>query len=471
MSRRSFEQCVLASGLVTAEQLAEARRAIVRQRRDDGSGLPIKPGPVTDEQLAQKLIEMGLLNPWQAKQLFKGRSKFNLGPYRIIDSLGRGGMGEVFKAEHGYMKRVVAIKVLPRTRSTPESIASFVHEIRTLARLDHPNLVRALDAGEDGNVHYLVTEYVPGGNLRAMIRSQGPLTMRAAANIICQVAAGLHHAHQQGFVHRDVKPGNVLVTPDGRAKLSDLGLAGPLGEEASSDPRFGKIVGTADYLSPDQIRAPRDPKPAWDIYSLGCTLYYAVTGKVPFPGGTTADKVRAHCELLPLDPRRLNPTLDEQFVDVMAEMMAKDPADRIATASAVVARLSPWMELEKLADEVRSAMPAVHSSQNAALRVGAAWATRQARGGGSQGELPDTESSMPEMSGSVSQAAGASGSCWPLQETGSQDDDATVAPHQPQAPIEWNQPLVYHPLVVLVVVPALIAGLVVLASLLFSALL
>jgi len=152
----------------------------------------------------------------------------------------------------------------------------------------------------------------------------------------------LKHAHEQGLIHRDVKPGNVLVAPDGHAKLSDLGLAGPLAGDAENDSRFGKIVGTADYLSPDHIQAPWEPTPAWDIYSLGCTLYYAVTGKVPFPHGSTADKARAHCTLRPLDPRRLNPDLDSAFVDVIADMLAKDPAERIPSAAQVIVRLSPW---------------------------------------------------------------------------------------------------------------------------------
>jgi len=160
------------------------------------------------------------------------------------------------------------------------------------------------------------------------------------------VAAGLQHAHEQGLIHRDVKPGNVLVTSDGIAKLSDLGLAGPLDGDLESDPRFGKIAGTADYLSPDHIQSPFDPKPAWDIYSLGCTLYYAVTGKVPFPRPTTQEKVRAHCEQQPIDPRRLNKDLDESFAEVIWEMMAKDPAQRIPASRDVIARLRPWVPLD-----------------------------------------------------------------------------------------------------------------------------
>jgi serine/threonine protein kinase len=341
-----FERCALASRLLTREQLADAWYAL-----DIGSSESIAPDTSeteehiespTDEELADKLVELGQLNFWQSRQLLEGRKRFNLGPYRILDSLGRGGMGQVFKCEHDILRRAAAIKVLPREKATPEAIANFQREIQAQAKLDHPNLVRALDAGQDGNVFYMVAEYVPGSDLRKLVRRNGPLNMEAAASIVSQVAAALQYAHQQGLIHRDVKPGNVLVTPDGHAKLSDLGLAGPLEGDIDEDPRFGRIAGTADYLSPDHIRDPWNPTPAWDIYSLGCTLYYAVTGKVPFPKGSTRDKARAHCELRPLDPRRLNASLSAAFVDVLADMMAKDPAERIQSAAEVIQRLAPW---------------------------------------------------------------------------------------------------------------------------------
>ncbi len=340
LNRSTFEPCALASGLLTRQQIDEARAGVRWSEGDE----PDPDAPPTDRQLADRLVETGLLNAWQAKQLFDGRTKFNLGPYLIVDSIGRGGMGQVFKARHEKIGRIVAVKVLPRDKSTPEAVANFTREIRALAKLDHPRLVAALDAGEDGSVHYLVTEYVPGVDLRKLVRREGPLSMSAAASIISQAAEGLEYAHAQGIVHRDVKPGNVLVSPQGEVKLSDLGLAGPLlAGQPEPDPRHGKIVGTADYLSPDHVRDPWNPTPAWDIYSLGCTLYYAATGKVPFPGGTTADKARAHCELRPLDPRRLNPRLSPEFVEVMADMMAKDPAQRIGSAREVIARLAPFL--------------------------------------------------------------------------------------------------------------------------------
>ncbi|HEX4148297.1 MAG TPA: serine/threonine-protein kinase, partial [Pirellulales bacterium] len=314
---------------------------------------------VSDELLAGKLVESGRLNRWQAEQLRAGRTKFNLGPYHLIDSIGKGGMGHVYKAEHTIMGRVVAVKVLPRTRATPDAIVTFSREIRAQAQLDHENLVRAYDAGRDGNVDFLVTEYVPGTDLRRLIRGQGPLGMQLAASIISQAARGLEHAHERGLIHRDVKPGNLLVTPEGRTKVSDLGLAGYFKEVEPDEIYGGKVVGTADYLAPEQITTPDKLSPVCDIYALGCTLYYAVTGKVPFPGGTAREKARAHCNVAPLDPRRLNAELSDDFVEVIAEMMAKRASERMQSAGEVVQRLAPWVSsfLPKTAEDLPPMIP------------------------------------------------------------------------------------------------------------------
>ena len=339
LDQSTFEHCALASGLLTAAQLDEARASVRRL----GAAESTPGAPPSDQQLADHLVEMGHLNAWQAKQLLEGRTKFNLGPYLMIDWLGKGGTGQVFKARDVKFGRIVAVKVLPREKSTPEAIANFTHEIRAMASLNHPRLVAALDAGQDGSIYYLVTEFVPGMNLRRLVRENGPLSMPAAASIICQVAEVLEYAHAKGIIHRDVKPGNVLVTPEGEVKLLDLGYAGPLTGTLEMDPRYGKIVGTMDYLSPDQIRDPRNPAPGWDIYSLGCTLYYAVTGRVPFHGGNAGDKAFAHVNLRPFPPRRLNPQLTEEFVEVMTDMMAKDPTKRIPSAREVIVRLGPFL--------------------------------------------------------------------------------------------------------------------------------
>ncbi len=332
-----FRKSALASGLAVREDFVKAEQLLTAAGKLDKEG-------ATDEQLADTLVSMTVLTPYQAEQLKAGRTKLTLGPYLVTDFIGQGGMGHVFKAEHQVMGRVTAVKVLPQHKSTPDAIGNFQREIRMQAQLDHPNLVRAFDAGHDGNVHYLVTEYVPGMDLRRLVRKQGPLTMQQAAGIIMQAAVGLHHAHQRGLIHRDVKPGNILVTPKGEAKVSDLGLAGCEDDKHGEDPMSGKIVGTADYLSPEQILTPNELTSASDIYSLGCTLYYAVTGKVPFPGGTTKEKSRRHCYDTPWHPRRFNPEVSEEFVEIIADMMEKDPKNRVQSAAEVAARLEMWAD-------------------------------------------------------------------------------------------------------------------------------
>ncbi len=321
-----FKESAIRSGLVSERQMT---KVIDKVGADD------------DALIAATLVKSGLLTEYQAQQLHTGRTKLTLGPYLITDWIGQGGMGQVFKAVHKVMGRQCAVKVLPLEKSTALSRDSFTREIRLQAGLDCPFVVRAYDAGRDGNVHYLVTEFVPGTDLRKLVRRGGPLSMNHAALVISQAARGLQYAHDLGLVHRDVKPGNILVTPEGHAKVSDIGLAAwSMGLD--DDPRAGKIVGTADYLSPEQIRNPRAIGPASDLYSLGCTLYYTVTGKVPFPGGDSKSKCKRHCEQTPWHPRKFAPDLSEDFVDTIADMMEKDPARRIATATEVAERLEVW---------------------------------------------------------------------------------------------------------------------------------
>ena len=288
------------------------------------------------------------MNRWQVEQLKEGRTKFTLGPYRIVNAIGQGGMGHVFKAEHKLLGRIEAIKVLPKSKSTPEAVAAFQREIRAQAQLDHPNLVRVSYADYEGDTYFFVTEYVPGTDLRKLVRRNGPLPYQIAATIISQAAEGLHYAHRRGLVHRDVKPGNLLVTPDGRTKITDLGLAWFLMEELEggrpASVKANSLVGTADYLAPETIRQPDKILPVSDVYALGCTLYYAVTGKVPFPGGNTPDKIRRHLDETPLNPLHFNPDLPQKFCDAIAAMMDKNPDTRTPTAAAVIELLRPWCD-------------------------------------------------------------------------------------------------------------------------------
>jgi serine/threonine protein kinase len=335
-TQSNFRDTALASELVTEEQLRNAMNELAKTGDSDSS----TSTTLSEKKIAQQLVEAKVISAYQADQLLTGRTKLNLGPYIITDWIGQGGMGQVFKAVHEMLGRESAVKVLPLHKTTPEAIENFRREIRAQAKLDHPNLVRAFDAGEDGNVHYLVVEYIPGTDLRRLVRSKGKLSVQQAANIVKQSAEGLAHAHERDLIHRDIKPGNILVTPDGVSKLSDLGLAFYLND--ATDPRAGKIVGTADYLSPEQIRTPQHITSASDIYSLGCTLYYAVTGKVPFPGGTPKSKARRHLEETPWHPRRFNEEVSDDFVDLIGDMMEKDPKERIQSAEEVAERLAPW---------------------------------------------------------------------------------------------------------------------------------
>ena len=334
--RPRFRETALASGLLTVEQLDLAEQAVGRTRdwRNTTS-------EEWDKAVADMVVAWEYVTRFQADQMLEGRTVFRLGQYTVRDEIGKGGMGHVFLAEHALMGRKVAVKVLPRAKATPESEAAFRREMRILGRLDHENLVRAFDAGHDAKVYFLVTELVPGMDLKRYVQRLGPLDEATAASVIAQAARGLAHAHEQGLVHRDVKPGNLLVMKDGRVKVLDLGLAGSEIEGESS--RLGRIVGTMDFIAPEQIRAPDDVGASADIYGLGCTLYYAVTGRVPFPGGDRKEKMQRHLHDDPEPIRRLAPQLSERFCQVVDEMMAKSPERRIPSAAAVVERLRPWL--------------------------------------------------------------------------------------------------------------------------------
>lgn len=336
-----LEEAGLASGLLTQEQIDCAWHAMVDPLRSGIRSL----NDLSDDVLSEQLIKLGYLNPWQAEQLRHGRTKFTLGPYRILDAIGHGGMGYVFKGEHFLLGRIEAIKVLPKSQMDPRSIEAFRREIRAQAQLDHPNLVRLSFADKEGETYFLVTEFIPGSDLRRLVRHHGPLTEQQATLVVSQAAEALAYAHDQGLVHRDVKPGNLLVTPEGLTKLTDLGLASfssDAAPAAAGGPRH--IVGTPDFIAPEAIANPGEVRRSCDIYSLGCTLYYAVTGKVPYPGGATRDKLRRHLDEAPLTPLRFTPNLDPALAELIAQMMHKRPAERIGSAAEVVDRLRRWTQ-------------------------------------------------------------------------------------------------------------------------------
>lgn len=382
---RSFSSTAVASGLVTAADL-EAATTEVRRRLTHAATTESE-----DDILATALVDQGTLTRFQADQLLAGKRKLTLGQYRILDAVGQGGMGQVFKAKHLLMGRIVAVKVLPRARSNPQTEAAFRREIQHIATLDHRNLVYALDAGHDGKVYFLVTELVDGIDLRRQVLRYGPLNEVAAASVVAQAARGLAHAHARGFIHRDVKPGNLLVREDGLVKVSDLGLAGSVLDPESMKP--GRVVGTMDYMAPEQILRPDRVQPAADMYGLGCTLYFALCGRVPFPGGSRKEKRRRQLEEVPNPIRTLTPSVSTEFAAVVERLMAKDVAKRYQTAEEVLEAVHPWltgslvpMSRVKRSRHREGGPPPLPATQ------------RTTRGFWSQSEETHHSTSMPRMS-------------------------------------------------------------------------
>jgi len=331
-----FRETALASGVIDAGKIDACEQRVAQQLGEAGRADSVG----WDVAVAKCLVAAESLTRFQADQLLAGRRKLTLGQYRILDELGRGGMGQVFLAQHAMMGRTVAVKVLPRAKSTSEAEAAFQREIRMLSRLDHDNLVRALDAGHDGKVYYMVTELVPGLDLRQQVLKYGKLDEIRAASVISQAAVGLGYAHAQGLVHRDMKPANLLVTPEGVVKVLDLGLAGSVIEGEVM--QIGRVVGTMDFMAPEQIRSADTVGPAADIYAMGCTLYFAITGEVPFPGGTRQEKAQRQLKEHPRPIQQLEPAVSDAFCRVVEAMMQKDPGQRPASAQAVIELLKPW---------------------------------------------------------------------------------------------------------------------------------
>jgi eukaryotic-like serine/threonine-protein kinase len=311
--------------------------------------------------LARYLVNRGLLTRFQAQHLLAGHSGgFYLGQYRILDLIGRGGMGKVYRAEHTTMKRIVALKVLAADMTrTDRARELFRREVMAAARLVHPNIATAYDANEMNGRAFLVLEYVAGPSLSALVRSGGVLSVGQACEFIRQAALGLQYAHDLGMVHRDIKPSNLLVQPPvgqntpigGTLKIVDFGLA--LLPTADGDESLGSdqhaVLGTPDYLSPEQGKDIRGVDIRSDLYSLGCTLYFILTAQVPFPGGMALEKLARHAaeEAVPVDI--LRPLLHPGVAAIVHRLMAKKPEDRFQAPRDLADALSRFAEVQPLA--------------------------------------------------------------------------------------------------------------------------
>jgi serine/threonine protein kinase len=266
--------------------------------------------------------------------------------YRVLEVLGAGGMGVVYKAAHRLMDRVVALKVIHRhLTDRPGPSERFRREVRAVARLSHPNIVTAYDADQAGDTHFLVMEYVAGTSLAKEVERRGPLPVRQACDLVRQAALGLQHAHERGMVHRDLKPQNLMLTPTGQVKILDFGLAHIVDEQGPGTPLpSGVVVGTPDYLAPEQARDSAHVDIRADLYSLGCTIYHLLVGHPPFPDGTPLQKLLAHQQCSPPGLTAARPDVPEALAAQVDRLLAKDPAARYPAPAPLAADLARFLD-------------------------------------------------------------------------------------------------------------------------------
>jgi len=332
-----FVDNLVRSGLLTAEEVQAFIEALPPEKRPRGP-----------QELASALHHCGKLTRFQAQAVYQGQTRgLVMGNYVLLDRLGQGGMGMVYKARHRRMARVVALKVAPSVgEGARDSVRRFQREVRAAARLSHPNIVSAHDSDEVQGVYFLVMEYVEGEDLSTLVKKHGPLPWAKAVDCVLQTARGLEFAHARGVIHRDIKPSNLLLDKDGHVKILDMGLArieqaADSAEDTSNETltSTGELLGTLDYLSPEQAADTHSVDGRADIYSLGCTLFYLITGRPVYEGKSPVEKIVAHRQRPVPSLRALRPDVPESLDVVFQQMVAKRPDMRQPSMRVVIAHL------------------------------------------------------------------------------------------------------------------------------------
>lgn len=327
------------SKLVDAEAFTKCLEEI---RASNGGVLPEDP-----VELCKGFETAGLLTRWQCEKILQGKYKgFFLGNHKLLGHIGSGGMSSVYLAEHMVMKHKRAIKVLPKSKLGKSSyLERFQREAKAIASLNHHNIVRAYDIDNEKDTHYLVMEYVEGADLQILVKKHGPLPFHMVADFIAQSARGLQHAHDEGLIHRDVKPANLLVNKEGVIKVLDLGLAlfQDQGDGSLTMEYNDKVLGTADYLAPEQALNSHNVDNRADIYGLGCTMYFLLTGQPPFPDGSIASRIIKHQTTMPPDIRKARPDCPGELDGICVKMMQKDARYRYASCTQVAEVLEAWL--------------------------------------------------------------------------------------------------------------------------------
>ncbi len=330
---RAYFDLLKRSNLLSQQQLVAARDAAKDYTEARG--------------LARWLVKREWLTQWQAKQLLGGHHRLFLGKYKLLDVIGQGGMGAVLKAEQSSIHRIVALKVMAKELVKDEiAVGRFLREIQTAASLNHSNIVSVIDADCIGDRYFLVMEFVEGRDIKAWLKKYGPLPISWTCEVARQITRGLQHAHERGMVHRDIKPSNIMVTVDPKsgtphAKIMDFGLSRLVSETKSDGhrTRTGEIMGSPDYISPEQASNAKDADIRADLFSLGCTLFQMLTGQYPFPGTNVMEKLMSRASHVPPPVSSLRPDVPVAIDEIVALLMRLDPAARIQTPTELLARL------------------------------------------------------------------------------------------------------------------------------------
>jgi len=342
MTAEEFVEELSSCGLLTPAELASVRTSVLNEDQ---------PGDV--KSVVQRLVSEGKLTKYQAKAIYVGKARgLVLGQYAALERIGKGGMGLVLKARHRTMDRIVALKVLSANATdSPDAVSRFHREVRAAAKLSHPNIVTAHDASEHEGLHYLVMEFVDGKDLAEIVEEHGALPLDRAIDWIIQAAKGLEYAHAQGVVHRDIKPANLLLDKEGTVKILDMGLAlmsrsikTPDDETTDQLTSGGLILGTCDYIAPEQADDAHEADQRSDIYSLGCTLYRLVTGDKPYKGNSVLKVLMAHKQAQIPSLCEARSDVPPQLDAVFQKMVAKNPDDRYQSAAEVIADLQACLE-------------------------------------------------------------------------------------------------------------------------------
>ncbi len=352
MTAEKFLDFVERSGLVEKDQLTQSLDSL---RQSDPIGWD------DGERLAECLIEANFLTRWQCGNLLKGRYKrFFLGQFKLQKLLGVGDMHSVYLAEHTILTCQRAVKVMPTSRSNdPSNVARFRQVAVTASQLNHPNIVQTFDVGEDGGVYYIVREYVEGGDLLSIVKKLGPIDFRTTADYIRQAAEGLSHAHHKGQTHGDVRPTKLLVNNLGVIKFLNFGSSWSVDQKSPSRAIANEenVVGIADYVAPEQAIEGTTVDLRADIYSLGCTLYFLLTGHPPFPASTVPQLIYMHRHKAPASIYDDRPDAPAALVDLCMRMMAKTPDERRQTADEVASALTAWLAENPLSQRNRIVDP------------------------------------------------------------------------------------------------------------------